>query len=91
MSNYKYLDKVNFPSDIKKLSIDELNISNKKYDDPNAANNINRYPHLAAFFPNVTTRWFFPVLASLLASGNWLIYRIFVVNKPKGIPKYITF
>jgi len=39
-----------------KLSIDELNISNKKYDDPNAANNINRYPHLAAFFPNVTTR-----------------------------------
>jgi len=39
-----------------KLSIDELNISNKKYDDPNAANNINRYPHLAVFFPNVTTR-----------------------------------
>lgn len=39
-----------------KLSIDELNMSNKKYDDPNAANNINRYPHLAAFFPNVTTR-----------------------------------
>jgi hypothetical protein len=39
-----------------KLSIDELNISNKKYDDPNAANNINRYTHLAAFFPNVTTR-----------------------------------
>ena len=26
MSNYKYLDKVNFPSDIKKLSIDELKI-----------------------------------------------------------------
>ena len=56
MSNYKYLDKVNFPSDIKKLSIDELNISNKKYDDPNAANKFIRYPHLATFFPNVTTR-----------------------------------
>ena len=26
MSNYKYLDKVNFPSDIKKLSIEELKI-----------------------------------------------------------------
>ena len=26
MSNYKYLDKVNFPSDIKKLSVDELKI-----------------------------------------------------------------
>ena len=26
MSNYQYLDKINFPSDIKKLSIDELKI-----------------------------------------------------------------
>ena len=26
MSNYKYLDKVNFPSDIKKFSIEELKI-----------------------------------------------------------------
>ena len=26
MSNYKYLDKVNFPSDIRKLSINELKI-----------------------------------------------------------------
>ena len=26
MSNYQYLDKVNFPSDIKKLSIEELKI-----------------------------------------------------------------
>ena len=54
-----YINKIPVPikytSELK-LSIDELNISNKKYDDPNAANNINRYPHLAAFFPNVTTR-----------------------------------
>ena len=26
MNNYKYLDKINFPSEIKKLSIDELKI-----------------------------------------------------------------
>ena len=26
MNNYQYLDKINFPSDIKKLSIDELKI-----------------------------------------------------------------
>ena len=54
-----YINKIPIPikyaSELK-LSIDELNISDKKYDDPNAANNINRYPHLAAFFPNVTTR-----------------------------------
>ena len=26
MNNYQYLDKINFPSDIKKLSIDDLKI-----------------------------------------------------------------
>ena len=54
-----YINKIPIPIKYEselKLSIDELNISYKKYDDPNAANNINRYPHLAAFFPNVTTR-----------------------------------
>ena len=30
MSNYKYLSKVNFPSDIKKLSIDELKILSRE-------------------------------------------------------------
>ena len=30
MKNYQYLDKVNFPSDIKKLSIDELKILSKE-------------------------------------------------------------
>jgi len=30
MNNYQYLDKVNFPSDIKKLSIDELKILSKE-------------------------------------------------------------
>ena len=39
-----YINKIPIPikyaSELK-LSIDELNISDKKYDDPNAANNIN--------------------------------------------------
>ena len=30
MNNYQYLNKVNFPSDIKKLSIDELKILIKR-------------------------------------------------------------
>ena len=55
-----YINKIPVPIkytlELKLYDSRELNISNNKYDDPNAANNINRYPHLAVFFPNVTTR-----------------------------------